>query len=99
MKPTVSAPAMRIQDEPEVIAALIPGRWLLKHSTPSWRLTDPEKGFQRIVREERARDIAVAVLDAGRSFPNAIVLATDAGGVAVVNGHLSLPNASKFLVV
>src|SRR5690348_6748385 len=66
-----------LQENPAIFVAALPGRWLLQHTTPSWRIVDPEKGFQRIVREERAREIAAAVLDQHRTFPNAIILATD----------------------
>ena len=63
--------------DPYVYATALPGRWLLEHSTPSWRIRDPHRGFQRIVKERRAREIARTVLDMGRAFPNAITLATD----------------------
>ena len=93
------APAFKLQDVPPVLAAAVPGRWLLAHCTPSWRISDPEKGFQRVVRDERARQIAGAVLDQGRSFPNAIVLATDRSDLAVEDGIVRLTAGSRFLVV
>lgn len=88
-----------LQDSPPVIVAAIPGHWLLKHSTPSWRAADTEKGFQRIVRDERARQIAVNVLDQRRSFPNSIVLATNARSIAWSDGQFTLPASLKLLVV
>jgi DNA sulfur modification protein DndB len=77
----------------------LPGHWLLKHSTPSWRIDKPHKGFQRIVKEERARQIAVAVLDQHRTFPNAIILATDQASFASDQSELRIPRDSRFLVV
>lgn len=56
-------------------------------------------GFQRIVKEDRARDIARAVLNQGRTFPNAIVLATDVESFPGQDGHIAFPPAAKFLVV
>jgi hypothetical protein len=73
--PTINVPGFEFQKKPRIYHALIPGRWLLERTTPSWRIKDPVQGFQRLIREERARQIAVAVLDQGRSFPNSIVLA------------------------
>jgi DGQHR domain-containing protein len=96
---TLKAPAFELQASPKVLVAALPGRWVLDHSTPSWRLKDPTKGFQRVVREERARKIASAVLDAGRSFPNAIVLATDVSAITISSGFASFPTAAKFLVI
>ena len=52
-----------------------------------------------MVREKRAREIAVAVLDQGRTFPNAIVLATDRPKFGNTNGTLQIPQDVKFLVV
>lgn len=88
-----------IQESPTIYVASVPGRWLLAHSTTSWRLEDPEKGFQRVVKEERARQIAANVLDQGRTFPNAIVLATDVKSLTVSSDGLKLPSALKLLVV
>jgi hypothetical protein len=42
-----------LREEPKVYLAAIVGPWLLSHSTPSWRAEDPQKGFQRIVKETR----------------------------------------------
>src|SRR5438093_6599088 len=92
-------PGFALQEQPTNYVTALPGQWLLKHSTPSWRIKDREKGFQRIVKEERARQIAVAVLDAGRTFPNAIILATNIRSFGVANGRLTLPSKIKFLVV
>ncbi len=88
-----------LQASPKIYVTALPGRWLLNHSTPSWRIKDPKRGFQRIVREERARKIAAAVLAQHRTFPNAIVLATDATAFHRSNGHLSIPSTTRLLVV
>jgi DGQHR domain-containing protein len=72
---------------------------LLAHSTPSWRIDDPQKGFQRIVKEQRAREIARTVLDTNRTFPNAITLAAKAKSFKVTDHTLALPSNAKFLVV
>lgn len=91
--------AFTVQEDPSIIAALIPGKWLLKKATPSWRVDDPEKGFQRRVSKERAEDIAVTVLDQQRTFPNAIVLATDARNVRVKDCTIAFPDRIRFLVI
>jgi len=88
-----------LQASPRILVASIPGDWLLSHSTPSWRIEDPIKGFQRVVREERAQAIAWSVLDQQRTFPNAVVLATDATKFTITNGKLALPASARFLVV
>lgn len=88
-----------VQDEPAVYLAALPGRWLLERSTPSWRSQDREKGFQRIVKESRARAIAHKVLEEHRTFPNAIILATKAERFTVIEGELVLPESVRFLVV
>lgn len=88
-----------LQDEPRIYLAVVPGKWLLKNTTPSWRIKDPEKGFQRTVTERRAREIAAAVLDQRRSFPNAIVLATDSEEVLYSDSHITIPDKVHFLVV
>ena len=88
-----------LRDEPQVYLAAIAGRWLLSHSTPSWRVDDPLKGFQRIVKEQRAKEIARTVLDTHRTFPNAITLATTAKQFPVNGCDLHLPRNAKFLVV
>lgn len=90
---------IRLHEEPAVYMAALPGPWLLEHSTPSWRIADPRKGFQRIVKEERAKAIARIVLDAHRTFPNAITLATTAKDFTFKENTLQLPEDSKFLVV
>lgn len=96
---TIEVPGFLLQDSPRIYVAAISGAWLLQRTTPSWRINDPEKGFQRIVREKRAREIALAVLDQQRTFPNAIVLATDRPELDVTNGTLLIPSSTKFLVV
>ena len=89
-----------LKREPDVYATALPGRWLLDHSTPSWRSQDPQKGFQRIVKKDRARQIARTVLDTHRTFPNAIVLATNLKRFKVSDqNELRLPAKVKFLVV
>jgi DGQHR domain-containing protein len=102
MPPDVmSVPALVVQKTPLIYTAIIEGRWLLKHSTPSWRVDDPELGFQRVVREDRARAIAATVLAQGRTFPNSIVLATDKAdfGFDRDSCSLELPPKARFLVV
>lgn len=93
--------ALRLQATPPVYVTVIPGRWLLDHTTPSWRLKDPIKGFQRIVNQARAKQIARTVLDEERTFPNAITLATNIKDFkASDDGEgLILPKKTKFLVV
>ena len=78
---------------------VISGRWLLKHTTPSWRIRDPIKGFQRIVNEDRAKQIARTVLDRERAFPNAITLATDVKDFRESGGEIIIPARTRFLVV
>ncbi len=94
-----AAPAIVLQTAPLVYLTVLPGSWLLKHTTPSWRMKDPQKGFQRIVRQDRARQIARTVLDRGRTFPNAITLATNVRSLSSDDGQIVLPDSSKFLVV
>ena len=62
-KAAIDVPALQLQDSPPVFVIVISGRWLLNHTTPSWRLKDPQLGFQRIVKEDRARQIARTILD------------------------------------
>ncbi len=88
-----------LQHKPLIYLTAIPGRWLLEHTTTSWRIKNPEQGFQRIVRESRAREIALSVLDQHRSFPNAIVLATDRIQFNLLDTSLRIPDSTKFLVV
>lgn len=97
--PTMLVEGFQLQEGAPIYVAGIPGRWLLKHSTPSWRIQDPLHGFQRVVKTERAQEIAYSVLDQQRSFPNAVVLATDVRGLRVADGKLVLPGNIKFLVV
>jgi DGQHR domain-containing protein len=96
---TIRAPGFELQFAPKIYFTAISGKWLLQRTTPTWRIDDPVQGFQRVVREERAREIAVAVLDQGRTFPNAIVLATDRTEFETSNGMLYIPTDVKFLVV
>jgi len=88
-----------VQDSPQIVTAIIPGQWLLKKTTPTWRIEDPELGFQRMVNEDRAKAIAVAVLDQKRTFPNAIVLATDIKVDNPSRCKVTLPDKVRFLVV
>jgi DGQHR domain-containing protein len=96
---TMLVPGFLLQREPPIYVAAIRGTWLLKHTTPSWRLADPDKGFQRMVRQERARAIALSVLDQKRTFPNAIVLASEQGGFEMADGNLLVPSNTRLLVV
>jgi DNA sulfur modification protein DndB len=95
----LSVRGFKLQEAPLVYVCAVSGDWLLERTTPSWRIDDPQVGFQRIVRENRAREIALAVLDQRRAFPNAIVLATDAREFISSNGNLQIPADTKFLVV
>ena len=52
-----------------------------------------------MVSDRRATEIAVAVLDQARTFPNAIVLATDSTTVDLDNCVLTFPDDIKLLVV
>ncbi len=88
-----------LQHEPKIICAKLGGRWLLDHTTPSWRIDDPIEGFQRLVTNRRAREIALAVLDQQRTFPNAIVLATDSEDIEVEAGITQIPTNTRFLIV
>lgn len=92
-------PSLEIQRQPRVFVATIPGRWLLQRTTPSWRIKDPDEGFQRMVDERRARSIANAVLAQKRTFPNAVVLATDSSRLGWNSCELSIPRGVRFLVV
>lgn len=94
-----TAPALKLQDSPPVYVAVISGRWLLDHTTPSWRAKDPIQGFQRIVKEARAKQIARTVLDRGRAFPNAITLATNVRSFKFEGNQIVFPSRTKFLVV
>lgn len=99
VKGAIEVPALQLQDSPPVFVIVISGRWLLNHTTPSWRIEDPMKGFQRIVKEDRARQIARTILDSERAFPNAITLATNIKEFQHTAGHISIPDNTKFLVV
>lgn len=99
MRKAVSAEGFFIQEAPAIAVAALPGRWLLEHCTPSWRIKDPQKGFQRVIREARAKEIAVAVLNQGRTFPNAVVLATNVNKLPKPNGEITFPKNIRFLVV
>ncbi len=88
-----------LQNTPRIYLATMRGKWLLKNATPSWRIRDPKKGFQRMVTERRAREIATAVLDQQRTFPNAIVLATNSKDVTYDDSKVTFPKKVRFLVV
>ena len=88
-----------IQESPSIFAALIPGKWLLERTTPTWRIKDPHMGFQRMVSAKRARQIAIAVLDQARTFPNSIILATDQTIDLVNDSGIEIPEDISFLVV
>lgn len=68
-------PCLILQNSPPIYTAIILGKWFLKHSTPVWRLKDPEKGFQRIVRQERTEQMAAAVLMNMENARRSVVLA------------------------
>jgi DGQHR domain-containing protein len=95
----LEVPGILLAEHPHVYLAAIPGRWLLAHSTPSWRIKDPQKGFQRIVKVQRAKEIARTVIDTHRAFPNAITLATDRELFRLSGKALDLPRTTRFLVV
>jgi DGQHR domain-containing protein len=88
-----------LQNRPKIFVAAIPGNWLLKRTTPSWRIDDPDKGFQRVVKEDRAREIALAVLEQQRTFPSSIVLATDKADFQIDKCEIAIPVRIKFLIV
>ena len=67
---SLDVPGIVLSNNPQVYMAAIRGRWLLDHSTPSWRILAPKKGFQRIVKEQRAKEIAKTVLDTERTLPD-----------------------------
>jgi len=98
-KKEIRTPGFVLQESPLVYVTAIPGPWLLGHTTPRWRIKNPVKGFQRLVKEERARRIAIAVLEQKRTFPNAIILATDLRSFQSENGYLKIPGTAHFLVV
>ncbi len=95
----IEFPCVAVQESPQILTAIIPGPWLLKKTTPTWRIEDPKLGFQRMVNEDRARAIAVAVLDQQRTFPNAIVLATNIKVEHPSHCKVTLPDRVRFLVV
>ncbi|MFQ5870201.1 MAG: DGQHR domain-containing protein [Candidatus Zixiibacteriota bacterium] len=99
MPNTLKVKGFVLQQEPQIYLTALPGRELLKRCTPKWRIKNPKKGFQRVVKEERAKEIAVAVLDQSRTFPNAIVLATNVSSFPLNNGTLNIPQKTMFLVV
>ncbi len=96
---TIEVQGFQLQDSPRIYLSAIAGNWLLQHSTPSWRIDDPERGFQRIVKETRARAIALAVLDQQRTFPNSIILATDRQDFPISETTLMIHSDTRFLVV
>jgi hypothetical protein len=71
----------------------------LDHTTPSWRFKNPKLGFQRIVKEDRAKQIARTILDRERAFPNAITLATDIKDFKKAGRNILIPERPKVLVV
>jgi DGQHR domain-containing protein len=87
-------------DRPVFVAAL-PGRWLRADNrvVTTWRQDDPIKGWQRIVSEERAQEIATVVLDQGRDVPNAIILATDSLTVRMHGDKVRVSPDTVFLVI
>jgi DGQHR domain-containing protein len=99
MPEPLTATGFVLQDAPPIYVTKLPGHWLLKHTTPSWRIKDPEKGFQRMVKDKRAREVAVTVLDQRRTFPNAIILATTTRSFPYDATGFILPPKAKFLIV
>jgi len=99
MEKFIQIPGFQLQEDPPIYVASILGSWLLKHSSPKWRIKDPSKGFQRVVKEDRAREIATAVLDQKRTFPNAIVLATNIENFDFKKNKIEVNSKAKFLVV
>ena len=99
MKKAIKCAGFLLQEKPPIYVASISGKWLLSHATPSWRIKDPVKGFQRVVKQDRARQIAVAVLDQQRTFPNSIVLATNMKSFEFINNQLEISDDAKFLVI
>jgi DGQHR domain-containing protein len=95
----IVAQALQLQVSPPVYVVALPGKWLLQHTTPSWRIRDPVQGFQRIVNEDRAKQIARTVLDRDRTFPNAITLASDIKTLQLTGSDIIFPEKSRFLVV
>jgi DGQHR domain-containing protein len=95
----ITVPALRLQTSPPVYVVVLSGQWLLNHTTPSWRIKDPSKGFQRIVNETRAKQIARTILDQDRAFPNAITLATNLKDFQWSETDIVIPPRAKFLVV
>jgi DGQHR domain-containing protein len=95
----LQATGIVLHQAPDVYLTALPGPWLLEHSTPSWRIDDPHKGFQRIVKDQRAKEIARTVLDTHRTFPNAITLATTTKSFELAGDQLDIPANAKFLVV
>jgi DGQHR domain-containing protein len=91
--------AIELLKAPPVYLAAIPGLWLIQHTTPSWRIHDPQTGFQRLVKKERAKEIARTVLDENRPFPNAITLATDKKEIKHTEHSITFPAKTKLLVV
>ena len=61
--------ALQLQISPPVYVTVI-SRWVAAaaHDSPNWRVKDPQKGFQRIVNQARAKQIARTVLDEGRAI-------------------------------
>ena len=47
-------PCVAVQASPQIVTAIIPGPWLLKKTTPTWRIKDPELGFQRLFNFARS---------------------------------------------
>jgi len=95
----IEAPGFVLQESPLIYLTALPGTWLLERTTPRWRIKNPQKGFQRVVKDKRARSIAIAVLDQRRTFPNAIILATDSRSFRLGRCTVFIPSTARFLVV
>ncbi len=92
-------PGFLLQETPRILAAGIPGKWLLERVTPSWRAKDLEEGWQRVVKKERVQEIARRVLDQRRTFPNAVVLGTDNEQIRDHDDKVVIPDDARFLVI
>jgi DGQHR domain-containing protein len=90
---------LKLQGSPPIYVLILPGKWLLAHTRTSWRKEQRKRGFQRIVTAERCQRMAREVLDQGRSFPNAIIIAGQESDLTQEDGMLIVPETSDFLIV
>jgi DGQHR domain-containing protein len=97
--PDAKVPYLPLQESPLIYVAIVQGKWLYAHSTPSLRIKDPQRGFQRLVDQKRARVIARNVLESHHTLPNAIIVAGRERDFPKEDGKLVLPDKTSFLVV